>query len=34
MPSESAVKVYPEMKRGDVVFFHPHIIHGSGENRT
>jgi phytanoyl-CoA hydroxylase len=23
-------KVYPEMKAGDVVFFHPHLIHGSG----
>jgi len=22
------------MKRGDVVFFHPHVIHGSGENKT
>jgi len=30
IPPESAAKVYPEMKIGDVVFFHPHVIHGSG----
>jgi len=34
MPPEDSPKVYPEMKRGDVVLFHPHIIHGSGENKT
>jgi len=34
MPSENAPKVHPEMKCGDVVFFHPHVIHGSGENKT
>jgi len=26
--------VYPEMEVGDTVFFHPHLIHGSGENKT
>jgi len=34
MPPESAVKVHPSMKAGDVVFFHPHIVHGSGVNKT
>jgi len=34
VPSESTPKVYPEMKIGDVVFFHPHVVHGSGQNRT
>ncbi len=34
MPPENAVKIHPEMDAGDVVFFHPHIIHGSGENKT
>lgn len=34
MPPPDAPKVHPEMKAGDVVFFHPLIIHGSGENRT
>ena len=34
MPPEDAEKVYPAMDPGDVVFFHPHVIHGSGENKT
>ncbi|CAG9568762.1 unnamed protein product [Danaus chrysippus] len=27
-------KVYVEMSPGDTVFFHPLIVHGSGENIT
>jgi phytanoyl-CoA hydroxylase len=23
-----------EMKKGDIVFFHPHLVHGSGENKS
>ena len=23
-----------EMKKGDIVFFHPLLVHGSGENKT
>lgn len=34
MPDENAIKIHPEMDAGDVVFFHPFIIHGSGENKT
>ena len=34
MPKENAVKIYPDMECGDIVLFHPHVIHGSGWNRT
>jgi phytanoyl-CoA hydroxylase len=27
-------RIHVEMEAGDVVFFHPLIIHGSGANRT
>jgi len=30
MPSESAKRVHPTMKAGDCIFFHPHVLHGSG----
>jgi phytanoyl-CoA hydroxylase len=33
IPSQNS-KIYPEMRAGDTVFFHPHVIHGSGENKT
>jgi phytanoyl-CoA hydroxylase len=26
--------VHVEMEPGDCVFFHPHLFHGSGRNRT
>jgi len=34
MPSEDSKKVYLEMKAGDIVFFHPYLFHGSGENKS
>mmetsp|Transcript_35175 Transcript_35175/g.49058 ORF Transcript_35175/g.49058 Transcript_35175/m.49058 type:complete len:96 (-) Transcript_35175:149-436(-) len=34
MPPENAPKIHPEMEAGDVVFFHPLVIHGSGWNKT
>lgn len=34
IPDENAKKMHVEMKSGDVVLFHPLLIHGSGENRT
>lgn len=34
MPSEDTKKVYLEMKAGDIVFFHPYLFHGSGENKS
>ncbi|CAD8103564.1 unnamed protein product [Paramecium primaurelia] len=34
MPPESAPKIHLEMKAGDIVFFHPYLFHGSGENRS
>ena len=34
VPSETTPRVYTEMEAGDTVFFHPHLIHGSGENKT
>jgi len=34
MPPPEAPKVFATMKAGDIVFFHPLIIHGSGENRS
>lgn len=34
-PSDFESKlVYLEMEKGDTVFFHPILIHGSGKNRT
>lgn len=27
-------KVYLEMDKGDTVFFHPLLVHGSGVNKT
>jgi len=27
-------KIDLEMKKGDIVFFHPLLIHGSGENKS
>ena len=27
-------RIYLEMKAGDIVFFHPYLLHGSGENRS
>lgn len=30
MPPESAKRVHPTMKAGDCIFFHPHVLHGSG----
>jgi len=32
--SEDLPRVYLEMEKGDTVFFHPILIHGSGANRT
>lgn len=34
MPPESATRVHLEMKAGDIVFFHPYLFHGSGENKV
>lgn len=34
MPSEDAPKIYLKMEPGDVVFFHPLVIHGSGANMS
>ena len=34
MPPENAPKIHLEMKAGDIVFFHPYLFHGSGENRV
>lgn len=34
MPSESVPRVHLEMKAGDIVFFHPFLYHGSGENKV
>lgn len=34
MPPPEAPKVYLEMKAGDIVFFHPYLFHGSGENKV
>ena len=35
LPQEAAERrVYVEMEAGDTVFFHPHLIHGSGMNKT
>lgn len=34
MPPESVTRVHLEMKAGDIVFFHPYLFHGSGENRV
>ena len=34
MPPEDAPKVHLQMKSGDVVLFHPLLLHGSGENKS
>jgi phytanoyl-CoA hydroxylase len=34
MPPDSAPRVHLEMKAGDIVFFHPFLYHGSGENKV
>jgi ectoine hydroxylase-related dioxygenase (phytanoyl-CoA dioxygenase family) len=34
MPPPEAPKIVLEMDKGDIVFFHPYLLHGSGENKV
>ena len=32
--NKNYLKVYPELKKGDIVIHHPHVCHGSDENHS
>ena len=34
MPKDVSEPLYPMMKAGDLLLFHPHTLHGSGENKS